>query len=144
MGTVEAVDLIGLAAEECAVSEATLQVETPALVVSGVSRLLRRVLRNLLENARRYAEGEVLVTVREETRMAVIRVCDQGPGVPEGLRDRIFEPFFRLPGASERDGGVGLGLSLVRSIVLRHGGTVICSSNPQGGACFEVRLPLQA
>jgi signal transduction histidine kinase len=144
MGTVEAVDLIGLAAEECALSEATLQVDAPALRVSGVSRLLRRVLRNLLENARRYAEGEVLVTVREESRMAVIRVCDQGPGVPEDLRERIFEPFFRLPGASERDGGVGLGLSLVRAIVLRHDGTVLCSANPHGGACFEVRLPLQA
>jgi signal transduction histidine kinase len=61
--------------------------------------------------------------------------------VPESLQSRIFEPFYRLPGASEREGGVGLGLSLVRSIALRHAGSVRCSNQPQGGACFELRLP---
>jgi signal transduction histidine kinase len=60
------------------------------------------------------------------------------------LAERIFEPFYRLPGASEREGGVGLGLALVKSITLRHGGTVVCRNRPEGGACFEVRLPLQA
>ena len=76
--------------------------------------------------------------------MACIRVCDQGPGVPEAFQDRIFEPFYRLPGASERDGGVGLGLSLVKSIALRHGGSVQCSNQIGGGACFEIRLPTTA
>jgi len=55
-------------------------------------------------------------------------------------RDRIFEPFFRLPGASERAGGVGLGLALVKSIAERHGGTVRCEDRPGGGACFQVSL----
>jgi signal transduction histidine kinase len=64
--------------------------------------------------------------------------------VPAVYQDRIFEPFYRLPGASERDGGVGLGLALVKSIALRHGGTVGCSNQPQGGACFEIRLPMAA
>jgi len=74
--------------------------------------------------------------------MAILRVCDRGPGVPPALRERIFEPFYRLPGASERDGGVGLGLALVKSIVTRHGGSVRCEDRPGGGACFVVELPL--
>lgn len=141
MGTVEPVDLVGLAAEEAARNDALLLVETQTLTVRGVSRLLRRVMRNLLENAHRYADGEVTLQLTEANGMAIVRVCDQGPGVPEALRERIFEPFFRLPGASEGDGGVGLGLALVRAIVLRHGGTVVCTAGPHGGACFEVQLP---
>jgi signal transduction histidine kinase len=61
--------------------------------------------------------------------------------VPPELRERIFEPFYRLPGASEREGGVGLGLSLVRSIVQRHGGTVSCEDREGGGARFVVMFP---
>lgn len=144
MGTVEQVDLVGLAAEECALTQAALEVPPgqSELVVPGVAKLLRRAVRNLLENARRYGAGQVTVTLSEESGMAVIAVCDRGPGVPEGLQSRIFEPFYRLPGASEREGGVGLGLSLVRSIALRHAGSVQCSNQPQGGACFELRLPV--
>jgi signal transduction histidine kinase len=71
----------------------------------------------------------------------VIRVNDRGPGVPAAQRERIFEPFYRLPGASEREGGVGLGLALVKSIAERHGGTVRCADNPGGGASFVVELP---
>lgn len=144
MGTVEQVDLVGLAAEECALTQAALEVPPgqSELVVPGVAKLLRRAVRNLLENARRYGAGQVTVTLSEEGGMAVIAVCDRGPGVPEGLQSRIFEPFYRLPGASEREGGVGLGLSLVRSIALRHAGSVQCSNQPQGGACFELRLPV--
>lgn len=144
MGTVEPVDLVGLAAEESARNNATLLVNDQTLMVRGVSRLLRRVMRNLLENAHRYADGEVTLRLAQADGKATIRVCDRGPGVPEALRERIFEPFFRLPGASEEDGGVGLGLALVHAIVARHGGTVICSANPEGGACFEVQLPLDA
>ena len=76
--------------------------------------------------------------------MALICVADHGPGVPEAQRERIFEKFYRLPGASERSGGVGLGLSLVRSIAERHGGTVRCEDRKDGGkgASFVVALPL--
>lgn len=144
MGTIEAVDLVGLCAEECARTQAVLDVKSAAIVVPGVAKLLRRVVRNLLENARRYARGEATLSIRTEPGFAVLQVLDQGPGVPEPLQERIFEPFYRLPGASERDGGVGLGLALVQSIALRHGGTVKCSNRPEGGACFEVRLPLSA
>lgn len=154
LGTVESVDLIGMAAEECARADAELDVhlvnqvdgaqpgESPTLLVDGVSKLLRRVMRNLLENARRHAAGSITVTLGRTDAQAVIRVCDRGPGVPEDLRERIFEPFYRLPGATERDGGVGLGLSLVKSITIRHGGTVNCETRPGGGACFVIHLPL--
>ncbi len=144
LGTVEPVDLVGLAAEECARTQAALEVAQSPLVVPGVSKLLRRVVRNLLENAHRYAKGPVNVRLLQDGTQAVLQVCDNGPGVPEALQERIFEPFYRLPGASERDGGVGLGLSLVKSITLRHGGTVHCSNRPEGGACFEIRLPVTA
>lgn len=144
LGTEEPVDLVGLAAEECARADAELDLPAGSgeLVVRGVPRLLRRVVRNLLENARRYSHGEVLVQLRVEGTRAVLRVNDRGPGVPESQRERIFEPFYRLPGASERDGGVGLGLALVQSIVQRHGGAVRCESREGGGACFVVSLPL--
>lgn len=112
-------------------------------MLRGSPRLLRRLLRNLLENARRYSDGAVTVLLVSGSS-AVIRVNDLGPGVPPELRDRIFEPFYRLPGASERDGGVGLGLALVKSIAERHGGSVRCEANdaPGGGASFVVTLPL--
>jgi len=154
LGTIEAVDLVGLAAEECARLNADLDVQLESvagtagdvqetvLIVQGVSRLLRRAMRNLLENAQRHAAGEVTLALRRKDGFADIRVCDRGPGVPEPLRERIFEPFYRLPGATERDGGVGLGLSLVKSIATRHKGTVHCEDNPGGGACFVLRLPV--
>lgn len=157
LGTIESVDLLGLIAEECARVNADLEVQqTPSpdttaplpaledLPVQGVAKLLRRAVRNLLENARRHTVGDIAVTLAEEGEQVVIRVCDQGPGVPAALQERIFEPFYRLPGATERDGGVGLGLALVKSIVLRHGGTVVCENRAGGGACFVVSLPLSA
>ena len=116
--------------------------ETSSLQVQGVAKLLHRVVRNLLENARRHAAGDITVTLSKKQGLAIIRVCDRGPGVPEALRERIFEPFYRLPGATERDGGVGLGLALVKSIATRHGGTAHCENRPDGGACFVVQLPL--
>ena len=146
VGTIELVDLVGLAAEECARVDADLDASADLLEVNGVSKLLRRAVRNLLENARRYSQGEITVTLRRSADMAEVRVCDHGPGVPEALRERIFEPFYRLPGASERAGGVGLGLALVRSIATRHGGRVHCEDRPDGvhGACFVLELPLRA
>jgi signal transduction histidine kinase len=146
IGTVETIDLTGLAAEECARVDALLDTGDAqhTVEVPGVARLLRRAVRNLLENARRYSQGEVELQVHSEAGYALVRVSDHGPGVPPAQRERIFEPFYRLPGASERDGGVGLGLSLVRTIAQRHGGTVVCRDRLDGaaGACFELRLPL--
>ena len=152
MGTVESVDLMGLAAEECARVDAELQLtpesEVPSttqppneIAVQGVAKLLRRAVRNLLENARRHAAGDITLKLVASAQQVEVRVCDRGPGVPEALRERIFEPFYRLPGATERDGGVGLGLALVKSIAERHGGRVFCENRPDGGACFVIQLP---
>jgi signal transduction histidine kinase len=83
----------------------------------------------------------VRVSVVREGTDAILRVCDRGPGVPAPERERIFEPFYRLRGASEREGGVGLGLALVRSIATRHHGSVRCEDQPGGGAVFVISLP---
>ena len=142
MGTVETVDLLGLAAEECARCDAVLEPPPEGEAsVQGVAKLLRRLVRNLLENARRYGQGDVDVSLSVDGHQVELRVSDRGPGVPEALRQRIFEPFYRLPGASEQSGGVGLGLALVKSIAERHGGQVRCEGRDGGGASFVVRLP---
>ena len=147
MGTVESVDLIGLLAEECARVGAVLELPecTGEVVVPGVVKLLRRAVRNLLENAvrhgRRTGHAEVVAQLSLEGGYAVLHIDDRGPGVPPDQRERIFEPFYRLPGASEREGGVGLGLALVRQIAARHGGSVACDNREGGGACFTLRLP---
>jgi len=74
----------------------------------------------------------------DEVRVAV---SDRGPGVPEAERERIFEPFYRLPGHAEKAGGVGLGLSLVRQIAERHRGRVRVAPRAGGGSAFEIALP---
>lgn len=139
---VEEVDLLALAAEESARIGAEAQGDPATL--RGEPRLLRRLLRNLVENARRYgASSPIDVTVRRIGNVGVeIRVCDRGPGVPESERERIFEPFYRMAGASERAGGVGLGLALVRQIARRHAGDVRCEGREGGGSCFVVELPV--
>jgi two-component system OmpR family sensor kinase len=167
LGPTEEVDLVGLAAEECARTGADLDIAPGAspVIVQGHARLLRRLLRNLLENARRHgttspAQGAADVRLSIALRApanpgkgrlpaaaaagttVVLAVEDRGPGVPPEQRERIFEPFYRLPGASEREGGVGLGLSLVKTIAERHGGHVRCEGREGGGARFVVELPL--
>jgi signal transduction histidine kinase len=138
------VDVVALAAEEAAQVGAELQASSAQLVVAGEERLLRRALRNLLENARRYGGGEITLQATTVDARAELRVCDRGPGVPEALRERIFEPFFRLPGHAEREGGVGLGLALVKQIAQRHQGAVRCEPRDGGGSCFVLTLPLTA
>lgn len=140
----EAVDMLGLAVEEAARSGAGLGSEVPPAQcrLLGEERLLRRALRNLLENARRYGGGaEVLLELRRHGELLELRVNDRGPGVPPEMRERIFEPFFRLPGHAEQAGGVGLGLSLVKQIAERHQGSVRCEAREGGGSCFVLSLP---
>ena len=134
----EPVELLGLAAEEA--TRVSASVDGVPLTVTGDERLLRRALRNLLENARRYGGGEITVSVQAQDGRALVRVCDRGPGVPEAMRERIFEPFFRMPGHAEQAGGVGLGLSLVQQIAQRHGGSVRCEARDGGGSCFVISL----
>ena len=103
-------------------------------------------MRNLLENGQRYGGGDVeVVLARDDGRpggpVITVQICDRGPGVPAEMRERIFEPFFRLPGHAEQAGGVGLGLALVKQIAERHGGSVRCEAREGGGSRFVMVLP---
>jgi two-component system, OmpR family, sensor kinase len=158
----EEVDLAGLAAEEASrigaevtVAEGQGAASGAAMTIDGDSRLLRRLLRNLLENARRHggsASGEpVQVAISRSGQgtvtgagVIVLEVLDRGAGVPADARERIFDPFYRVEGHSEQAGGVGLGLSLVKQIAEAHGGSVRCEGREGGGSRFILRLPVLA
>ncbi len=138
----EEIDLTALVAEECA--RVDVELEAEVIRFQGDAKLLRRLIRNLLDNARRYG-GTAPISValtRAENQTITLEICDRGPGVPESEREKIFEPFYRLPGARERDGGVGLGLALVKQIALRHHGSVECVARGGGGSCFRVNFPV--
>ena len=138
--TFESFDFTALVAEECARVDARLN--SHAAEITGDPRLIRRLVRNLLENAHRHGGGspiEVALTL-PDARHVELAVCDRGGGVPEAERERIFEPFFRVQGTREGDGGVGLGLSLVRAIARKHGGDARCAARSAGGTRFTVLL----
>ena len=139
----EEIDLTALVAEECARIDA--QLESVQVMMAGDPKLIRRMVRNLLENACRHGGGGIVeVFLRMDPEHGIqLDVCDRGPGVPESERERIFAPFYRMPGARESDSGVGLGLSLVRQIAERHGGGVQCRPRDGGGSCFRVELPVR-
>jgi signal transduction histidine kinase len=134
------VELLAVCAEEA--SRLGASAAGQAAPVQGDERMLRRAVRNLLENARRYGGDDVSVEVqRTAAGGGEVRVCDRGAGVPPQQRERIFEPFYRMPGHAETQGGVGLGLSLVRQIAHSHGGSVRCEAREGGGSCFVLELP---
>lgn len=113
--------------------------------VVGDRGQLARVVRNLVDNARRHARSRVLVTVARDGDTAVLEVSDDGPGVPQADRARVFERFVRLDDARARaDGGSGLGLAIVAEVVAAHGGGVEVTDGPDGGALFRVRIPAAA
>lgn len=139
----QSVDLLGLAAEEARRSGASLCGDPVEL--RGDARLLRHMLRNLLENARRHAAGAAIdIELKRDGSAILLRVRDGGPGVPDAEREKIFEPFYRPPGTAETGEGVGYGLALVRRIARLHGGDVRCLPREGTGACFEVTLPADA
>jgi signal transduction histidine kinase len=116
--------------------------ETVELTTTGDARMLRSMLRNLLENARRYGAEPITTRLSRDPQGVLLCVEDAGSGIPESEREKIFEPFYRPPAHREaRDGGVGLGLALVRSIAEHHGGSVSYQALPRGSR-FEVRLPV--
>ncbi|MFF5576368.1 sensor histidine kinase [Streptomyces luteogriseus] len=136
------VDLAGLASE-AAEGRTGVTVDAEPVEVTGSRGQLGRVLANLLDNAQRHARAAVTVHVRREGDWAVVGVADDGDGVPEDDRERIFERFVRLDAARSRDdGGAGLGLAIARDVAVRHGGTLTAGRGPAGGALFELRLPL--
>jgi signal transduction histidine kinase len=140
------VDLDDLAlAEARRVARSGLDVDTTGVGpgrVRGDQTALAQVVRNLVDNAARHAEMALAVGVRENGNGVEVVVEDDGPGVPEEQRQRVFERFVRLDEARARDaGGSGLGLAIVKENVAAHGGSVVVSSSDLGGARFVVRLP---
>jgi signal transduction histidine kinase len=135
--TSEEVDLLALAAEECARYDCELKGES--VTIHGDPRLLRRMIRNLLENAERHGKPPLRVGLRRMGAMIVLEVTDGGPGVPSSQRAQVFEPFYRLTGDPK---GAGLGLSLVRQIARLHGGDAVAEAKPNAPSCFKITLPL--
>ncbi len=112
------------------------------LTLQGRPVALRRVFQNLIDNALRYGE-EAGVSLRQADGWAEVQIDDRGPGIPPELRERVFDPFFRVEASRSRDtGGSGLGLAVVRAIVQRHDGEIALEDRPGGGLRVRVLLPL--
>jgi signal transduction histidine kinase len=141
-GRTEQVDLLALVAEEAAHFD--LEVGGDALTIEADPLLLRRLVRNLLENARLHAGGATDLRIEKDGQSARILVEDEGDGVRLEDRDRIFDPFFRSQKESASPGqsaGAGLGLAIVRQIARAHGGSVTYTPRERGGSRFTVTLP---
>ena len=113
------------------------------ITMVGSDILIYRLVYNLVENAIKYnhSGGQVIVTADRKENHVYLSVEDTGAGIPEELKERVFEPFFRVDKSRSRElGGVGLGLALVREIVRVHDGSITVKSNPSGGTIFEVVL----
>ena len=111
------------------------------ITMVGSDILIYRLVYNLVENAIKYnhSGGQVTVTAYKEQKHIYLSVADTGSGIPKELRERVFEPFFRVDKSRSRKlGGVGLGLALVHEIVRVHDGSITVKSNPSGGTIFEV------
>ena len=140
----EPVDLADLAAAALAATPTTappphveLLTNGPAPTIGDHDALLRAV-RNLLDNAFAVADT-IVVEVTQTANGPTMTMTDNGPGIPADERERIFEPFVRLPRSPRT--GTGLGLAIVRRTIEAHGGTITCDSTPTGGARFTLRLP---
>jgi signal transduction histidine kinase len=118
-----------------------VSVEPPDLTVHADAERLHQVVANLLENAARHSPsgGEVLVSVTPWQRAVQVRVADQGPGIPEPERERVFEAFYRRDDSGR---GSGLGLAISRAIVLAHGGRIWIEGSASGGAAVVFELPM--
>ncbi len=111
--------------------------------VRGEARALGRAVRNVVENAVRHATRRVVVTLSVEGPQAVLRVADDGPGIPADRVDEVFERFTRLDEARSGDaGGSGVGLAIAREVVERHGGTIAVDGDHRPGACLVITLPV--
>jgi two-component system OmpR family sensor kinase len=120
--------------------------DRPELVLNGNPDLLRRAVENVLRNAVRFSKPGQTVTLAlsspvEMPRALQIEISDQGPGVPPQDLDRIFEPFERLEQSTSSE-GFGLGLSIARTAVRAHHGTILAANRPEGGLSVTLRLPL--
>jgi signal transduction histidine kinase len=136
------IDLLALVRQEAQAVGAEVTGEPVSLHCEGA--MMRHMVRNLFANARLHGGGGVIrAEVRRIESQVVIAVEDDGPGVPESERERIFAPFYRLPGTrSLGDTGLGLGLALVRQVARYHAGDVAYIARQPTGSRFEVRLPV--
>jgi signal transduction histidine kinase len=138
------IDLRALVEEEAARTGALVDAAAASPTISGDAVLIRHLVRNLLENAHQHGGGGVRALISAEATQVCFAVEDQGSGVPEEDRERIFAPFYRRPGGPNpgHPTGHGLGLALVRQVARYHGGEVVYRVRPAGGSRFEVTLPL--
>jgi signal transduction histidine kinase len=114
-----------------------------AASVRGDTAMLTRVVRNLLDNAFRHAHSHIAVQLTSDETDATLVVADDGPGIPESKRAEVFQRFTRVEARDRDAGGRGLGLAIVRDVVMRHNGQVTIEDN-HPGARFIVRLPAEA
>lgn len=139
----ERVDLAEIVLIELESTSQEVEADIQSVHVHGSAPHLARLVRNLVDNASRYGDCHMAVRLVEEAGYAVLTVDDDGSGVPEADRARVFERFTRLDDSRARaSGGVGIGLALVRRVAEWHGGSVTVDDAPIGGARFEVRLPV--
>jgi signal transduction histidine kinase len=118
-------------------------VQLEPVAVDADPRALVRVVRNLLANADRHARSRIEVRLETTPTGGLLHIDDDGPGIPVEQRDRVFERFARLDDARSRDaGGSGIGLAIVKQVTEVHGGTVVATDSPLGGARFSVTLPV--
>lgn len=143
------VDLDDLVLEQAGRVRAAGRVEVDLSAVSagrvgGSRQLLGRLVGNLVDNAARHARSRIALSLAEDlpAGQVVLRVDDDGPGIPEPDRERVFERFVRLDDARQRGtGGAGLGLAIAAEVARGHGGSIVAQQGPLGGARLEVRLP---
>jgi signal transduction histidine kinase len=123
--------------------EVTEEIEPHLPLIEGDARSLNQVFLNLLKNAAEALDGRkgrVEIRARAEEDAVIVEIRDDGPGIAPELRDRLFEPFFTTKAAGK---GTGLGLSISRRIVTEHGGHIELDSEPSGGTCARVTLPVR-
>lgn len=114
----------------------------PAATITINPDYFKRIARNLIDNALRYA-NEVTITAETTKKHLVLMIDDNGPGIPEDQREEVFRPFYRLDNSRNPEtGGVGLGLAVVRDLVARCGGEIMLTESPQGGLRAVIQLPL--
>ena len=121
------------------------QSEAQTFIVKGNTNLLYRALYNLVENAIRYnhKEGSVNITLETEDQECLVTIADTGVGIAPEQRELVFEPFYRVNKSRSREfGGAGIGLSLVKTILKRHGASITVSENTPQGSVFTIRIPL--
>ncbi|MEM7633498.1 MAG: HAMP domain-containing sensor histidine kinase [Pseudomonadota bacterium] len=134
------IDPLALVAEECARYQ-NCEATGSAPEIHGDIRLLHRMVRNLLENAVKYGRPPVIANVTADGDQAILTISDTGGGIPDGLHDKVFQPFYRVHG-HQNVKGYGLGLPLVRQIAEAHGGSVSIVPKAEATSAIRVSLPL--